>query len=377
MNNRWIEKSLGDVITLQRGFDLPERERASGTVPIVSSSGITGYHSTSRVSSPGVVTGRYGTLGEVFYIESDFWPLNTTLWVKDFKGNNPRYVSYLLRTLNIGLQNAAGAVPGVNRNALHMLPVRIPSHMAQERIASALSAYDDLIENNTRRIKILQQMAQMLYREWFVKFCFSEYQKTPMIKSAMGQIPKGWVLGTFGALFNIKYGKNLPTSLIAESGQFPVYGAGSVIGYYDQCVLEDKVCLVTCRGNGSGTVWRTREAAFITNNSLMMRPNEKFSHWSHFFIELVAKHSNIRGVISGSAQPQITIEGLQMVPVIIPERSLVEKFCYLMSPAIELVDLLYRNNMVLRKIRDLLLPNLMSGEISVEQLESKTITQNA
>ena len=105
MTTQWTKVYLGDVITLQRGFDLPERERMAGHVPIVSSSGISGYHSEAKVSPPGVVTGRYGTLGEVFYIDVPFWPLNTTLWVKDFKGNSPHFISYLLRTLHLGAQN--------------------------------------------------------------------------------------------------------------------------------------------------------------------------------------------------------------------------------------------------------------------------------
>src|SRR6266702_3604109 len=109
MKSGWTETLLGEVITLQRGFDLPERERSAGSVPIVSSSGITGYHATSKVAAPGVVTGRYGTLGQVFYLDTDFWPLNTTLWVKDFKGNDQLYISFLLRTLNLQSQNSAGA----------------------------------------------------------------------------------------------------------------------------------------------------------------------------------------------------------------------------------------------------------------------------
>jgi hypothetical protein len=96
----WTDRILGDVLTLQRGFDLAERLRVPGHVPIVSSSGVSGYHSVAKVKAPGVVTGRYGTLGEVFYVDEDFWPLNTTLWVKDFKGNHPRFVSFLLQTLN-------------------------------------------------------------------------------------------------------------------------------------------------------------------------------------------------------------------------------------------------------------------------------------
>ena len=98
--NKWREVLLGEVITLQRGFDLPQRKRIPGTVPPVSSSGVTDYHSESKVSGLGVVTGRYGTLGEVFFISDDFWPLNTTLYVRDFKGNDPRFISYFLRSLD-------------------------------------------------------------------------------------------------------------------------------------------------------------------------------------------------------------------------------------------------------------------------------------
>ena len=87
-----------------------------------------------------------------------------------------------------------GPLPGVNRNALHMLPVRIPPHWAQEKIASILSAYDDLIENNTRRIKILEQMAQMLYREWFVNFRFPGHEKVKIVESELGLIPEGWTV---------------------------------------------------------------------------------------------------------------------------------------------------------------------------------------
>ena len=200
MKTTWRECRLGDVITLQRGFDLPERERLEGIVPIVSSSGTTGYHSIAKVKSPGVVTGRYGTLGGIYYITKDFWPLNTTLFVKDFKGNYPRFISYFLRILNFSSQNVAGAVPGVNRNYLHLLPVRLPPLPTQRKIAAILSAYDDLIENNQRRIKILEDMAQNLYREWFVKFRFPGYQNTRFVDSPLGRIPEGWTMVQLGKL---------------------------------------------------------------------------------------------------------------------------------------------------------------------------------
>jgi type I restriction enzyme S subunit len=141
----WDCTRLGNVATLQRGFDLPQRDRRPGTIPIVSSSGIYDKHDRSQVSGPGVVTGRYGTVGEVFLVEEDFWPLNTTLFVKDFKGNDPLFISFLLRTIDFQPHSGKSGVPGVNRNDLHALAVGIPPVAEQCAIASALSDVDALI----------------------------------------------------------------------------------------------------------------------------------------------------------------------------------------------------------------------------------------
>lgn len=90
----WDKVFLGDMITLQRGFDLPAKDRRPGSIPIISSAGIFDYHSEIGAKGPGVVTGRYGTIGQVFFVPGDYWPLNTTLWVKDFHGNDPKFTSY-------------------------------------------------------------------------------------------------------------------------------------------------------------------------------------------------------------------------------------------------------------------------------------------
>ena len=136
--SQYRECRLGDVLTLQRGFDLPAAQRSLGSVPVVSSSGVTGFHSEAKVRGPGVVIGRYGTLGEVHFMQEDFWPLNTSLYVKDFRGNDVRFCSYLLRTVSVVGTSAAAAVPGVNRNVLHEMPVRCPPLTEQRRIASIL-----------------------------------------------------------------------------------------------------------------------------------------------------------------------------------------------------------------------------------------------
>lgn len=143
MVNNWKKCALGDAITLQRGFDLPKYNRSPGKVPIISSSGTSDYHSEAKVNAPGVVTGRYGTIGQVFYIEEDFWPLNTTLYVKDFKGNDPLFISYFLRTIDFESCSDKSSVPGVNRNDLHRIKILLPPPDEQKAIAHILSTLDD------------------------------------------------------------------------------------------------------------------------------------------------------------------------------------------------------------------------------------------
>ena len=183
LNKEWQTVSLGKVVTLHRGFDLPYRERRPGLIPIVTSSGIGDTHAESRVTGPGVVTGRYGTIGEVFFIEQDFWPLNTTLFVEDFHGNDPLFVSYLLRTIDFHSHSGKSGVPGVNRNDLHGLEVSRPPLREQRAIAGALSDVDALIDALTQltaKKRDLKQaaMQQLLTgqtrlpgfsREWEVK----------------------------------------------------------------------------------------------------------------------------------------------------------------------------------------------------------------
>jgi len=144
----WEVLPLGQVVTFQRGYDLPHRLRKPGSVPIVTSSGKEEVHSEAMVHAPGVVTGRYGTIGEVFFLQEDFWPLNTTLYVRDFHGNDPRFVSYLLRTLDFRAYSGKSGVPGINRNDLHEAVVSIPlAKHEQQAIAEALSDADALIES--------------------------------------------------------------------------------------------------------------------------------------------------------------------------------------------------------------------------------------
>jgi type I restriction enzyme S subunit len=176
----WEVVPLKEVVQLQRGFDLPSRLRKAGNVPVVSSSGVTGTHESAMVKGPGVVTGRYGTLGQVFYVEEDFWPLNTTLFVKDFKGNNPLFVSYLLQTLQMGDHNDKSAVPGVNRNSLHIIPVGKPQPDEQAEIGASLA----MLEKKIRVAEAEHATAGRLFSSMLHLLMTGEVRVTPLMDKA-------------------------------------------------------------------------------------------------------------------------------------------------------------------------------------------------
>jgi type I restriction enzyme, S subunit len=393
MTNGWTKTLLGQVITLQRGFDLPQRLRSTGTFPIVSSSGITGHHSEFKVHGPGVVTGRYGTLGEVFYLETDFWPLNTTLWVKDFKGNAPEFVSYLLRTLNLGHHNAAGAVPGLNRNALHLLPVTLPPRMIQKRIAALLRVYDDLIENSNRRIKILEEMVQMIYREWFVSFRFPGHEQVKLVESEVGQIPKGWTVAKLSSLVETQYGytesaNNMPVG--------PKYLRGMDINK-SSYILWDKVpycpmppqeieiyklsrgdiVVIRMADPGKvGIVEKEVEAVFASYLiRLKIRDNRLTPYYLFHFLRSDRYQDYVSGASTGTTRKSASAGVITDIKILIPPPDLAEEFGKLVGSMREMLNNLLDQNSNLQKSHDLLLLKLISGEVSVERFEIETANQ--
>ncbi len=368
MATGWKRCKLGDVLTLQRGYDLPQRDRREGSVPIVTSSGITGFHDIAKAKGPGVITGRYGTLGEVFYIKEDYWPHNTTLYVRDFKGNDPLFISYFLRTLGFAAQTAAAAVPGVNRNALHLLPVKIPALPTQRRIASILSTYDDLIENNTRRIKILEQMAQAIYREWFVEFRAPgiELRKaTPEEQKVTGKdrFPAGWELKQFGDVIELAYGKALKADTRVP-GQVPVYGSAGVIGYHNESLVAGPGIIVGRKGNVGSVFWSDED--FFPIDTAFYVVTELNLHYVYYNLQ------SQNFINNDAAVPGLSRNQAYFNPFVVPESETLSLFGEFIDPLFGQIQNLTKKNANLRRTRDLLLPRLVGGEVDVSELDLET-----
>jgi type I restriction enzyme, S subunit len=171
MNTGWKSKRLVDVATLQRGFDLPTRNRINGRIPLVSSSGIIDTHNVSAVQGPGVVTGRSGSVGNVFFIEEDFWPLNTALYVKDFHGNDPRFIFHFLVKFDLKRFASGTGVPTLNRNFVHNEPVNIPPLLEQQRIVrildDAFAGIATLKANTEKKLTALDELKKSLLHQAF------------------------------------------------------------------------------------------------------------------------------------------------------------------------------------------------------------------
>ncbi len=147
----WKKGTFIDLATLQRGFDLPEQNRIKGKYPIFASTNIVGYHKEYMVDAPGVVTGRSGTIGQVAYTDEQFWPLNTVLYIKNFHGNNAKYVKYFIEAFHVERFATGTGVPTLNRNIVHKEKVNIPPVNEQEQIVEILSATDDAIASIDQR----------------------------------------------------------------------------------------------------------------------------------------------------------------------------------------------------------------------------------
>lgn len=250
----------------------------------------------------------------------------------------------------------------VNNKVFNDLQINLPPLSTQHRIANILSRYDSLIENYQKQIKLLEEAAQRLYKEWFVDLRFPGHENTKIVDG----VPEGWEKKKVDSIYNIKYGKNLSTKLITDTGLYPVYGANGVIGYYDKANCNEQVVLITSRGNGSGDVLKTyHKDAFITNNSFIVTPLEGFEYCKLPFTFQFLTMANFRAVRTGAAQPQLTNQSIHTVDVVLPDEKLIEKFC---SATIGMNDTIikYREQIrLLTEARDRLLPKLMSGEITV------------
>ena len=224
---------IGNILQMQRGYDLPSSQMSGGNIPVVGSNGIVGFHDISRCILPTITIGRSGSAGKVHYYEEPTWVHNTALYLTDFKGNNPKYLYYLLQLLHLEKLCGSSVIPSLNRNVVYPMLVNFhEDRHEQDAIANILSLIDKKIALNREINRNLEAMARQLYDYWFVQFDFPDENGRPY-KSSGGKmvwneklkrsIPSTWRNGSLPEIANFSNGiacqKFRPTN---ESDRLPV-----------------------------------------------------------------------------------------------------------------------------------------------------------
>ena len=371
--------TFDEFVRLNRGFDLPESKIVAGEYPVVASTNIKAYHNAYKVKPPVVVTGRSGSLGKVQYIDSKCWPLNTSLYSKDFRGNKLKYIYYFLQTMHLEQYNAGAGVPTLNQNHLQRLKIVVHDIDEQKKVSDILSAYDNLIENNNKRIRLLEQMAENLYKEWFVRFRFPGYEDTEFEDG----MPRGWVREKIGLHYNTCSG-GTPSRTHEEyytDGTIPWVKTGEIkdgiIIHTDECITEAGIKGSSAKLLPQGAVVMAMYGVNIgmlayldsemTCNQACCVFNDKNEinsrHYLFHYLYSIRDYLLLIGF--GAAQQNLSQDLIKKVKIVIPPAELIKEFDKQKEPLYQTIRALMMQNDKLIKQRDALLPRLMSGKFEV------------
>lgn len=447
MLSSWQPTTIGQQATLQRGFDITKAEQCAGHVPVVSSSGTNSYHNEAKVKAPGVVLGRKGVVGSVFYLKEDFWPHDTSLWVKDFHGNCPKFVYYFFlgRAKEIASMDVGSANPTLNRNHVHPIKIVWPELQEQLRIAAVLSDLDDKIELNTHLNQTLESMAQALFKSWFVDFdpvidnaiaagnpipepfqARAERRRQRLHEATtegqtplqplpdelrrlfpdafqeteeLGWVPQGWKVEPVGSHLDVlETGRRPKGGVAAYEFGVPSVGAESIKGVANFDFEKTKfVPIEFFRSMRSGRVddydvllykdggkpgeFKPRigmygegfpfEEFAINEHVFRIRSNslgQPFTYYQ-FSSERVFYELAVRG--GKAAIPGINQAEVRSITFLIPDKDCLAKFNEQVQGYFKKMLKSSGESLVLSKIRDQLLPKLLSGQLRIPDVEAQ------
>ena len=394
---------LGDILELQRGYDLPHSEMEEGNVPVAGSSGIIGYHSISKIDPPCITIGRSGSVGKLFFYNEAIWPHNTSLYIKSFKNNNEKYIFYLLKTVDFERLCDSSVVPSLNRNFVYPIKVPFYDNIAdQQKIAAVLSSLDDKIALNNRINAKLEQMAKRLYDYWFVQFDFPNADGKPY-KSTGGkmvwneelkrEIPEGWEVKKLGELFTTNRGVSYSTKTItgdigipminlasfSPDGSYKIDGIKIYTGEYTEEKVLKPFDLVMCNTQqtaidfskdiiGKALLVPDIFEGDITSshhvNTLKVH-NEKLKFYLYRLFNTDYFHAYISHFASGTNIMGLDFAGVENYSAVIPSEEILSKFADFTLDIEKKKSEIIRENKKLISLRDRLLPLLMNGQVIV------------
>lgn len=332
------------------------------TVDFITNEGLKNS-STNMLEKDDIIISARGTVGKINMIRNPMAFNQSCYGLRVKEGLEASYGYFAVKNSIRELKSQAhGSVfSTIIKNTFDNIKIPKPTFKEQKIIGDILSSLDNKIEINNDIIANLEEQAQAVFKSWFVNF--EPFQNREFISSELGDIPENWQVKQLSNLFEIKYGKNLPTKKLEEKG-YPVFGGNGQIGFYHEYLFEEPKILISCRGAASGKVVVSLPYSFITNNSLIM--NELDQSYFHYYRYLFS-NIEFENYATGSAQPQITIANIKDIKVCEPNENIINKFNKILNPIFNMQLNLQKENIKLVNLRDTLLPKLMSGEIRVEE----------
>jgi type I restriction enzyme S subunit len=393
----WQATKWGRLATLEYGRSLrdyePERS-VQKPYRVFGTNGPIGWHSAPLYSEPSIVVGRKGAYRGIHFSANPFFVIDTAFYLRPTTEFEIRWAYYQLKNFDINKLDSGSAIPSTSRDAFYEIPVALPPLLIQRRIAGILSAYDDLIENCQRRIRILEDMARGLYREWFVNFRFPGAEAVPLVESALGAIPQGWEVCRVGGVTTVFRGRSYRTTDLAEEGGLPFVnlkcldrdggfrrsGLKRYVGDFkaDNIVRPgDIVMAVTDMTQDRRIVARaawipTLNAAHgvLSMDLVRIEPAPTVpKHYLYAFLRFSGFADEVKQHANGANVLHLSPDRIRDYSFARPSPELMERFGNAYAPMLALTDGLENAVENLRRTRDLLLPRLLSGQISVESAE--------
>lgn len=394
--SEWREVKLGEIINLNYGKGLSATKRNPGNIPVYSSAGITGWHDKALIEKNGIIVGRKGTVGTVYYSETPFYCIDTAYYLtEDDTKEDLKYLYYLLNHLPLKKLNTDSAVPGLNRDNAYSQVFSLPPIQEQKSIAHILSTLDDKIEVNNQINKTLENMAQAIFKQWFVDFEFPNEDGEPykssggeMIESELGMIPKGWEVRTVDDITaKFTTGLNPRKNFVLGNGNnfyVTIKNMGNQQVFLDdRCDKIDAQALVTINKrsdlrkgdvlfSGIGTIGRTYLIDTIPKNwnisesiFTLRAYDERVSLFLYQLLLSESFQGYAKQLASGSVQKGIRMGDMKIFKLAYSESVVINNYHKIMSSVIDKIKVLQRENIMLSNLRETLLPKLMSGEIRV------------
>ena len=316
----WEEKKVIDFSPLQRGFDLPVSKITEGDYPVVFSNGILKSHNQYKVKGVGIVTGRSGTIGEVTFVEKDFWPHNTALWVTNFFGNNPQFVFHFLKNFDLSRFATGSGVPTLNRNDVHNQTIYVPKFEEQTAIGNFFRRLDNQIAESRAVLEKSRQLKKAMLAKMFP----ANGEKIPKIRfkgfegewecRKLGEVVE--IVGGY-AFKSVEFGSG-NMAIIRISNILPNGSIGGDFVYFGEDENLEKFkankndYLIAMSGATTGKIGQVRHEAYINQRVGLFRQNENSNN--DFIGSLLQKEEFLTYLMENwgaGAQPNISIKQME------------------------------------------------------------------